>query len=138
MTPRPRAIGAVLAAIALTGSLVACSNTSRPGTLAQHEIHATPIAQATAPASDAKVIDVAVAGGTVTPDGGRIQVRAGQLIVFRIQADATGEVHVHSSPATAILYPVGASQASITINQPGIIEVEIENLGKPVAQLEVQ
>ncbi|MCW2856148.1 MAG: hypothetical protein JWR52_1763 [Marmoricola sp.] len=139
MTPRPRALGAALAALALVGSLSACSDSSKPGTLAQHEMNATPSAQVTsAPASGAKVIDVTVTGTTVTPDGGRIQIKVGQQVIFKIQADAKGEVHVHSSPATAIFYPAGASQASITLTQPGIIEVEIENLGKPVAQLEVQ
>ena len=139
MTSRPRAFAAALAALALAGSLTACGDSSKPGTLADHEINATPSAQVTGtPAAGAKVIDVTVKDGSVTPDGGRIDIKSGQQIVFKIQADAKGEVHVHSSPATAIYYPVGASQATLTIKQPGIIEVEIENLGKPVAQLEVK
>ncbi len=139
MTTRPRALGVALAALALTGSLAACSDSSKPGTLADHEINATPSAQVTAtPAANAKIINITVTGTTVTPGGGMTEIEAGQPIIFKIQADAKGEVHVHSSPATAIYFPAGASQASITINQPGIIVVEIENLGKPVTQLEVR
>lgn len=139
MTSRPRALGVALAALALTGSLAACSDSSKPGTLADHEINATPSAQVTAaPAANAKIITITVRGTTVTPGGGMTEIKAGQPIIFKIQADAKGEVHVHSSPATAIYFPAGASQASITINQPGIIVVEIENLGKPVTQLEVR
>jgi predicted small lipoprotein YifL len=140
MSSRPRAFAALLAAVSLTLSLTACgSDSKKPGTLADHEITATPSAQVTGtPASDAKVIAVTVTTDSVTPDGGTIQIKKGQPIVFKIQAAAEGELHVHSSPATAINYPAGASQASITIDQPGLIEVEIENLGKPVAQLEVR
>ncbi|MCW2784855.1 MAG: hypothetical protein JWP74_1372 [Marmoricola sp.] len=140
MTPRTRALGAVLAASALAITLTACgSSSAQKGSKAGPEINATPIAQVTAaPAAGAKVINVTVKGDTVTPDGGRIQITQGQLVVFKIQADTKGEVHVHGSPATAIFYPAGASEASITMKQPGIIEVEIEQLGKPIAQLEVK
>lgn len=139
MPPRPRALAAAVAAATLAISLSACADSSKPGTLADHEIHATPSAQVTGtPATNAKVISVTVTGSSVTPNGGQIEIKPGQPIVFKIQADAQGEVHVHSSPATAIFYPAGASEASITITQPGIVEVEIENLGKPVAQLEVK
>jgi hypothetical protein len=140
MTPRPRVLAAASAALVLALSLTACgSSSAKKGSDAGPEINATPSAQVTgSPAAGAKVINVTVKGSSVTPDGGRIQIKLGQLVVFKIQADTKGEVHVHGSPATAIYYPAGASQASITMKQPGIIEVEVEQLGKPIAQLEVK
>ena len=138
MTSQRRALAAALLAAVLTAALAGCGGSAEPKA-ADNEISATPTAQVTAePPSDAKVVQVTVNGHSVTPDGGKIEVKKGQPIVFEIQADTKGEVHVHSSPATAINYPAGSSRASITINQPGVVEVEIEQLGKPVAQLEVR
>jgi hypothetical protein len=138
MTSQRRALAAGLVATTLTAALAGCGGSAKPQA-ADDEISATPTAQVTAdPPSGAKVIHVTVEGQSVTPDGGKVEVKKGQPVVFEIQADTAGEVHVHSSPATAISYPAGASRASITIKQPGIIEVEIEQLGKPVAQLEVR
>ncbi|HEX2894131.1 MAG TPA: hypothetical protein VHO29_09035 [Marmoricola sp.] len=102
-------------------------------------LSATPTAQATAAApADAKVISVTVKGDSVTPSGTRVSVKRNQPVVFEIQADTGGELHVHSTPAKAIEYPAGASRVQIAIDQPGIIEVEIEQIGKQVVQLEVK
>ncbi len=61
-----------------------------------------------------------------------------QPIVFVIDATDAGELHVHSAPAKAIEYPAGKSQVQISIDKPGVIEAEIEDLGKLVVQLEVK
>jgi hypothetical protein len=100
---------------------------------------ATPAAQATAaPPADAKVIGVTVTGDSVSPDGTRMSVKRNQPVVFEIDATSKGELHVHSTPAKAIEYPAGKSRVQIQIDKPGVIEVEIEQLGKQVVQLEVK
>lgn len=100
---------------------------------------ATPAAQATAaPPAGAEVIKVTVTGDTVSPDGTRVDVKRNQPVVFEIDASAEGELHVHSTPAKAIEYPAGKSRVQIQIDKPGVVEVEIEQLGKQVVQLEVK
>ena len=106
---------------------------------ADESLSATPAAQATAtPPADAKVIAVTVKGDTISPSGTRVSVKRDQPVVFQIDADTDGELHVHSTPAKAIEYPAGTSVVQISIDQPGVIEVEIEQLGKQVVQLEVK
>jgi hypothetical protein len=97
------------------------------------------MAQVTAtPPADAKVIAVTVGKDSVSPSGTQVQVKRNQPIVFQIDAAEAGELHVHSSPAKAIDFPAGKSQVQISIDKPGLIEAEIENLGKLVVQLEVR
>ena len=79
-----------------------------------------------------------VDGDSVTPSGDQVTVQRNQPIVFQIDATEAGELHVHSSPAKAIEYPAGQSQVQIAIDKPGVIEAEIEDLGKLVVQLEVK
>jgi hypothetical protein len=102
-------------------------------------LSATPMAQVTAaPPADAKVIGVTVGKDSVSPSGAKVDVKRNQPIVFEIDAAEAGELHVHSSPAKAIDYPAGKSQVQISIDKPGVVEAEIENLGKLVVQLEVR
>ncbi|HEX7717999.1 MAG TPA: hypothetical protein VF416_11960 [Marmoricola sp.] len=131
-------LAALLAAVAL--ALAGCGGSSdqKKGTGSDEQLTATPAAQASAPPSDAKVIQVTVDGDSVTPSGDQVTVQRNQPIVFQIDATEEGELHVHSSPAKAIEYPAGKSQVQITIDKPGVIEAEIENLGKLVVQLEVK
>jgi hypothetical protein len=123
--------------VALTGCGGSGGTTKPPA--ADESLSATPAAQATStPPADAKVIAVTVKGDTVSPSGTRVSVKRDQPVVFQIDADTDGELHVHSTPAKAIEYPAGKSVVQISIDQPGVIEVEIEQLGKQVVQLEVK
>jgi len=127
------------AAAVLVLALSGCGGGSgeKPGS-GDEELSATPIAQVTAsPPTDAKVIGVTVTADSVSPSGTRVEVKRNQPIVFEIDAAEAGELHVHSSPAKAIEYPAGKSQVQIAIDQPGVVEAEIEDLGKLVVQLEV-
>ena len=84
------------------------------------------------------VIDVTFKGDTVTPQGASIKVKAGKPIKLHIVADKPGELHVHSSPEHEIEYPAGTTDKTITIDQPGVVEMESHTLDKLVAQLEVR
>lgn len=142
MQSRPRraqaAAGLLTVLIVLLAGCGSSGGTAKP-TSADESLSATPAAQATAtPPADAKVIAVTVKGDTVSPSGTRISVKRDQPVVFQIDADTDGELHVHSTPAKAIGYPAGKSVVQISIDQPGVIEVEIEQLGKQVVQLEVK
>ena len=127
--------------LAVVTALAGCgSDGGSAGSSGKDEsLTATPAAEATAaPPADAKVIGVTVTGDSVSPSGTRVTVKRNQPVVFEIDASAKGELHVHSTPAKAIEYPAGKSLVQITIDKPGVIEVEIEQLGKQVVQLEVE
>ena len=89
--------------------------------------------------TDAKVIEVTFDGGTVTPNGERVEVAVGQDIELDVTADEAGEIHVHSSPEQELEYDEGESTVTIKgIDQPGIVEVESHSLDQVIVQLEVR
>jgi hypothetical protein len=141
MAHAPRRLLAAALTAVLAVALTGCGGGSEDaaGKKADVELSATPMAQVTAtPPADAKVIAVTVGKDSVSPSGTQVQVKRNQPIVFQIDAAEAGELHVHSSPAKAIDFPAGTSQVQISIDKPGLIEAEIENLGKLVVQLEVR
>ncbi len=141
MNPTHRRSSVVALAGALAFALAGCGGSSGTpeGSGGDVAMSATPTAQVTAPPpAGAKVIAVTVGKDSVSPSGDQVAVKVNQPIVFQIDAAEAGELHVHSSPAKAIDFPAGASQVQISIDKPGLVEAEIENLGKPVVQLEVK
>jgi hypothetical protein len=142
MKPGSRRLSAAILVATVALALTGCGGSSDgkatdPGT--DEALTATPMAQVTAtPPSGAKVIGVTVTADSVSPSGAKVEVKPNQPIVFEIDAAQAGELHVHSSPAKAIEYPAGKSQVQISIDKPGVIEAEIEDLGKLVVQLEVK
>ena len=141
MKPTRRRWSAVALAGACLLALAGCGGSSggSKGAGGDVAVSATPAAQVTAPPpADAKVIAVTVGKDSVSPSGEQVSVKLNQPIVFQIDAVEAGELHVHTSPAHAIDFPAGKSQAQISIDKPGLVEAEIENLGKLVVQLEVK
>ncbi len=143
MHARPlRLLTALGSTAALALALSACgsssdgSSTSRPS--AGDELTATPLAQATAsPAADAKVIAITLEGETVTPSGTGVDVKLNQPVVLNIKADKAGELHVHSTPEKHIEFPAGDSTVTLTLDQPGVVDVEDHALDKLIVQLKV-
>lgn len=83
-------------------------------------------------------IDVTVKGDTIDPDGGTLKVEKGKPLTLHITADAAGEIHVHSTPEQELEYAAGTSDKTITIDQPGVVDVESHTLDKLIVQLEVR
>ncbi|MBO0679867.1 hypothetical protein JRC04_20560 [Mycolicibacterium sp. S2-37] len=84
-------------------------------------------------------IDVTIAGGQVTPTNARFQGRVGEPIVLRVTSDATDELHVHSVPDHT--FPVEAKpnqQFQFTVEVPGNVEIELHDLHRVVASVQVQ
>ena len=82
-------------------------------------------------------IDITVKDGKVTPHGDRVKAKVGQPVTLNIDADTSGEIHVHSSPEQEIKFDKGTSTKKLTIDQPGIVDVEDHALGQVIVQLEV-
>ena len=84
-------------------------------------------------------IAVTIEGDDVTPSGERIDVKRGQPIEFDVTADGSGQLHVHSDPAQSFDYEPGTSTFRLApIELPGVVEVEEEDLGKIIVQLEIR
>ena len=81
-------------------------------------------------------VDVTIKGDTLTPNGARVTVKLDRPIVFKIDADRAGELHVHATPEQEIPFEAGTSSHRITLTTPGIVEVEDHDLNKVVVQLQ--
>lgn len=88
--------------------------------------------------SGTSTLDITFKGDTVDPQGAKVDVKAGKPLKLHIVADKPGELHVHSSPEQEIEYPAGTTDKTITLDQPGVVDMESHTLDKLVAQLEVR
>jgi hypothetical protein len=138
MQPRRLSVVALVGALAIV--LAGCGGSGSGGTSeddAGQTLTALPSPTAS-PAADAKVIAVTITADSVTPSGAKVEVKRNQPIVLRIDAVAAGEIHVHSTPEQHIEFPAGSSEVTMTIDQPGIVDVEDHSLDKLIVQLEVK
>jgi uncharacterized protein YcfL len=87
--------------------------------------------------SDSMTLDITIKDKTVKPSGSKVEVKAGTPIHLRIDSDMAGELHVHSSPEQEIEFKAGTTEKTLTIDQPGVVDVEIHQLDKVVVQLQV-
>jgi hypothetical protein len=88
--------------------------------------------------SGATTLDITFKGDTVKPQGVTVKVKAGKPLTLHIVADKPGELHVHSSPEQEIEYEAGTTDKTLTLDQPGVVEMESHTLDQLVAQLEVR
>ena len=82
-------------------------------------------------------IDITIKDGTVDPNGERVKAELGEPITLKIDADTDGELHVHSTPEQEIEFPKGRSTMKLTIDKPGIVDVEDHELEQVIVQLQV-
>jgi hypothetical protein len=82
-------------------------------------------------------IDIEFSHGSVTPKGKRVHVKAGEPVELVVKADKPGELHIHSSPEQELPYGAGTTTLKLTIDQPGLVDVESHDLEVVVVQLEV-
>lgn len=82
-------------------------------------------------------VDITIKDGKVTPNGDRIKAEIGEPVALNIEAERAGELHVHSTPEQKIEYPAGTSSKKLTIDTPGIVDVEEHELGQVIVQLQV-
>lgn len=82
-------------------------------------------------------IDIRLKSGKVTPNGARVKAKLDEPILLRIDADAAGELHVHSTPEQEVRFPQGTSTRRLTIDKPGIVDVEDHASDQIIVQLQV-
>lgn len=140
-------LGALLAALLLAVSACGSDSDSEAGATSPEatstQSPSTSSSESTSPApspsaDDASTVQVRFSGDDVDPLGKVVELGVGDKLVLEIEADAPGELHVHSTPEQEISYPAGTSRAEIVIDRPGVVEVESHDLHKLVLQLEVR
>ncbi len=89
------------------------------------------------PEPEGTVVEITINGDNVEPSGARVEAELGEPIILQITSDREGELHVHSTPEQTIGYGQGTTEAELTIDQPGVIEVEDHHSGLVIVQLEV-
>jgi hypothetical protein len=87
--------------------------------------------------SDPLRIAITFEGDTVEPSGERVEVAVGRPIELVVMADEGGELHVHSKPEQELAYGEGTTTLPLTIDKPGVVDVESHDLEQVVVQLEV-
>ncbi len=120
-----------LAPLALVLALSACGGTDESTT--------SPSSGSSSSSSEEAVaVTVTREGDTFTPNGDRVELAVGQTLDLTITSDVAGEFHVHSTPEQEIAYDAGTSEHEITIDRPGVVEVESHEPASVVLQLEVR
>lgn len=147
----PRRATAPLVALALVVSLSACAADDEPTPTKPSPTEPTSTSPSATPSAEpessspSETPDEAGAAVTVTrqagkfdPNGERLDLDVGQTLAVTITADVAGELHVHSTPEQTIAYDKGTSEHEITIDRPGLVEVENHEPAVVVLQLEVR
>ncbi|HEU5456060.1 MAG TPA: hypothetical protein VFU85_10295 [Nocardioides sp.] len=86
---------------------------------------------------DTMTIEITFSDGSVTPSGKRVEVDAGQPVELVVKADEPGELHVHSTPEEELEYGAGTTTLKLTLDQPGVVDVEAHDPKVVIVQLEV-
>ncbi len=82
-------------------------------------------------------IEVAIEGDSISPNGARVEGEVGKAFTFVVTSDRAGTIHVHTQPGQEFEYGVGTTRFNLTIDRPGIVEVEDHEAGTVVVQLQV-
>ena len=83
-------------------------------------------------------MEVTINGDTVTPKGDRIDAKVGEPVKFIVTSDRAGGLHVHSSPEQSPEFEKGTTTIEVTVDKPGVVEVEEHESDALIVQLEVR
>jgi FtsP/CotA-like multicopper oxidase with cupredoxin domain len=92
----------------------------------------------TASDPDPVTIEITVEDGTVEPSGERIEIAVGQRIELVVRADSSGEIHVHSEPEQELEYAEGTTTLPLTIDKPGVVDIEAHDPEQVIVRLQVE
>lgn len=95
-----------------------------------------PDADEDASATTGRVIEVAVAGGTVD-GGGRHEIGLGETVTVRVTSDTADQIHVHGYDVHGDVAAGETGEVTFTADVPGVWEVELEDAGIPLLELQV-
>lgn len=81
-------------------------------------------------------VEIIIENGEASPLE-RVPVEPGEEVELVVKSDEPGSLHVHSSPEQELEYSAGTTTLNLTIDEPGVVDVESHELGTLVLQLEV-
>ncbi len=84
------------------------------------------------------VVNVTYEGGEVVVENSTVEVDAGSVVEVRVTSDAVEHVHVHGYDLFGDLTPGNELVLSFTADIPGVFEVELEDSGKHLFDLQVR
>jgi hypothetical protein len=88
---------------------------------------------------DRLLIDVTIKGGEVNPTNAQLEAKTNEQIVVNVNSDVADELHVHSTPDhTFKIEAKPAQQFQFTVAVPGKVDIELHQLRKTIATVQVQ
>ena len=97
---------------------------------------AAPSLPETSEPADQVTIDITIAGGQVSPNGAKLNVKVGQQVVLKVTSDEHDEIHAHIADGFTLEVPAGKKvTGSFTLTSPGSYEVEAHHLEKTIVIL---
>lgn len=82
------------------------------------------------------LIEVSVSAGTVE-GGGRTPVELGETVVIRVTSDVDDSIHLHGYDVEVDLAPGTPTDLTFDATIPGVFEVELEESGLQLLELEI-
>jgi hypothetical protein len=79
-----------------------------------------------------------VRAGKVLDPPGRVKIRLGSAVRLVVSSDAGDEVHLHGYDQSVDVVAGQPAELSFRATIPGVFEVELEQSGLQLAQLQVQ
>lgn len=102
----------------------------------------SPPESSSAPAAAAEVgpvLDITIAGGSVTPTNAELEARVGMPITLMVTSDVADELHVHAVPEhTFDVRPAAGQSFQFTVEVPGRVEVELHEAHRTVVTIQVR
>jgi len=83
-------------------------------------------------------IDYTIRGGRSVGGTARDSVARGRIVVIRVTSDVADHVHVHGYDLMADVAPGAPATIRFTAHAPGRFEIELEDSGVQIAELEVR
>jgi len=117
----------------------AATTTDAPATTEEPPPPATTEAPpATTTAAGPAVVRIVVVGGQ--PEGGirRASVRRGREVIVRVSSDVADHIHLHGYDLIADVAPGAPAELTFVADVPGRFEIELEDRGVPIADIQVR
>jgi hypothetical protein len=83
-------------------------------------------------------VPLRVVGGQPVPGIRRPKVKQGRQVVIVTTADVTDHIHLHGYDLMADVGPGKPGRIEFTADAPGVFEIELEDRGLHIAELEVR
>jgi heme/copper-type cytochrome/quinol oxidase subunit 2 len=115
-----------------TATTTAATSTSSGGATSSTE------AASTTAGFSGVVVEAKVTGNQVETASRRVRIDLGQKVRVQVEADRAEEVHVHGYDLKGDVAPGKPAVIDFTANVPGVFEVELEESGLKLFELQVQ